>query len=142
MNDAMPIPTPAAGGANTAIDPVCGMTVTLKADTRTESFDGRPFHFCSGKCQTKFNGDPWFYASGNAAKRGKVAAVGVQYTCPMHPEVIRDAPGSCPICGMALEPILPSDAPSAELTDFTRRLWISTAAAVLKIGRASCRERV
>jgi Cu+-exporting ATPase len=106
------------------------MTVTLKAETRTESFGGKPFHFCSEKCQTKFKGDPWFYVSGNAAKRGKVAAVGVQYTCPMHPEIIRDAPGSCPICGMALEPILPSDAPSEELTDFTRRMWISAAVAV------------
>ncbi|MEO8243487.1 MAG: heavy metal translocating P-type ATPase [bacterium] len=118
------------GNGQTAIDPVCGMTVTLKAETRTESFGGKPFHFCSEKCQTKFKADPWFYASGNAAKRGKVAAVGVQYTCPMHPQIIRDAPGSCPICGMALEPILPSDAPSEELTDFTRRMWISAVVAV------------
>jgi P-type Cu+ transporter len=128
--DAMPPQAAAPSGAATAIDPVCGMTVTLKADTRTESFSGKPFHFCSEKCQTKFKGDPWFYASGNVAKRGKVAAVGVQYTCPMHPQIIRDAPGACPICGMALEPILPSDAPSEELTDFTRRMWISAAVAV------------
>jgi len=103
MSDGMSSPTHAAGGAKTAIDPVCGMTVTVTADTRTESFDGKPFHFCSDKCQTKFKGDPWFYASGNAAKRGKVASAGVQYTCPMHPQILRDAPGSCPICGMALE---------------------------------------
>ena len=128
--DAMPAPAPAAAGAATAIDPVCGMTVTLKADTPTESFDGKPFHFCSDKCQTKFKGDPWFYASGNATKRDKVAVVGVQYTCPMHPQIVRDAPGSCPICGMALEPVVPSDAPSEELTNFTRRMWISAAAAV------------
>ena len=114
----------------TAIDPVCGMTVTLKADTRVEPYGDQKFHFCSEKCQTKFKGDPWFYASGNASKRGKVVAVGTQYTCPMHPQIIRDAPGSCPLCGMALEPILPSDAPSEELTDFTRRMWISAAAAV------------
>ena len=130
MSDGMPSPTNAAGGAKTAIDPVCGMTVTVKADTRTESFDGKPFHFCSDKCQTKFKGDPWFYASGNASKRGKVATAGVQYTCPMHPQILRDAPGSCPICGMALEPMVPSDAPSEELTDFTKRMWISAAAAV------------
>ncbi len=126
----MPIPEAAGAETATAIDPVCGMTVVLKAGTRTESFGGKPFHFCSEKCQTKFKGDPWFYASGNAAKRGKVAAVGTQYTCPMHPQIIRDAPGSCPICGMALEPVLPSDAPSEELTDFTRRMWISATAAV------------
>ncbi|MDO8278394.1 MAG: heavy metal translocating P-type ATPase [Burkholderiaceae bacterium] len=114
----------------TSIDPVCGMTVTLKPDTRTETFGGKDFHFCSGKCQTKFQADPWFYASGRAAGRKKVAPANVQYTCPMHPEIIRDAPGSCPICGMALEPMLPSDEPSHELTDFTRRMWVSAAAAV------------
>jgi Cu+-exporting ATPase len=118
------------GAGPTAIDPVCGMTVTLKPDTRTEAFDGKSFHFCSGKCQTKFKADPWFYASGRAAGHKKSAAANVQYTCPMHPEIIRDAPGACPICGMALEPMLPSDEPSEELTDFTRRMWISAAAAV------------
>lgn len=120
----------ASGAGQTAIDPVCGMTVTLKPDKRTENFGGTDFHFCSDKCRTKFKADPWFYASGNMSKRGKVAAVAAQYTCPMHPEIVRDAPGACPICGMALEPMLPSDAPSHELTDFTRRMWISAAAAV------------
>ncbi|WP_145111359.1 heavy metal translocating P-type ATPase [Cereibacter sediminicola] len=114
----------------TAIDPVCGMTVTLKPETRSETFDGKDFHFCSGKCQTKFQADPWFYASGRAAGRKKAVPANVQYTCPMHPEIVRDAPGSCPICGMALEPMVPSDEPSEELTDFTRRMWISAAAAV------------
>ncbi len=121
---------PQSGTGPTSIDPVCGMTVKLKPDTRTEAFGGKDFHFCSGKCQTKFQADPWFYASGRAAGRKKVAPANVQYTCPMHPEIIRDAPGSCPICGMALEPVLPSDEPSHELTDFTRRMWISAAAAV------------
>ncbi|MGV8856281.1 MAG: heavy metal translocating P-type ATPase [Devosia sp.] len=121
---------PAADAAPTAIDPVCGMTVTLKPDTRTESFDGMAFHFCSEKCQTKFKADPWFYASGRAADGKKTAAASVQYTCPMHPEIIRDAPGACPICGMALEPMLPTDEPSHELTDFTHRMWISAAVAV------------
>ena len=114
----------------TAIDPVCGMTVRLNPDARTESYGAETFHFCSGKCQTKFKADPWFYASGRAAGRKRAAPANVQYTCPMHPEIIRDAPGSCPICGMALEPMLPSDEPSEELTDFTRRMWISAAAAV------------
>ena len=91
----------------TAIDPVCGMTVSLKPDTRTESFGAESFHFCSEKCQTKFKADPWFYASGRAAGRKKAAPANAQYTCPMHPEIIRDAPGACPICGMALEPMLP-----------------------------------
>ncbi|MGV8988335.1 MAG: heavy metal translocating P-type ATPase [Cypionkella sp.] len=120
---------PKAGGP-TAVDPVCGMTVAINDQTRTETYGDKPFHFCSDKCQTKFQGDPWLYASGHAAKRGKVAEAGVQYTCPMHPQIVRDAPGTCPICGMTLEPMLPTDAPSDELTDFTRRMWISAAAAV------------
>ena len=120
----------AQNGRTSAIDPVCGMTVALTDTTRTEAFGGESFHFCSDKCQTKFKSDPWFYASGNARKRGKVVAVGVQYICPMHPQIVRDAPGNCPICGMALEPVVPSGEPSHELKDFTRRMWISAAAAV------------
>ncbi|MCG6901292.1 MAG: heavy metal translocating P-type ATPase [Rhodobacter sp.] len=106
------------------------MTVTLKPDTRTERFDGKAFHFCSEKCQTTFRADPSSYASGPAERPESGAPADVQYTCPMHPEIIRDAPGACPICGMALEPMLPSDEPSEELTDFTRRMWISLTAAV------------
>jgi Cu+-exporting ATPase len=121
---------PTAGKGPTSIDPVCGMTVTLKPDTRTESFGGKDYHFCGGKCQTRFKADPWFYASGRAKGRKKPAPANAQYTCPMHPEIIRDAPGSCPLCGMALEPMLPSDEPSHELADFTRRMWISAAAAL------------
>jgi P-type Cu+ transporter len=133
MPTAEPMNRPASeqnGGDATAIDPVCGMTVTLSPDTRTEHFGDRPFHFCSEKCQTRFRADPWFYATGRAAGRAKPMAAATQYTCPMHPEIVRDAPGSCPICGMALEPMLPTDEPSAELADFTRRMWISAAAAV------------
>ena len=112
------------------IDPVCGMTVTLKPDTRTDAFGGRDFHFCSEKCQTTFKADPWFYASGKAAPKGHEVTAAAQYTCPMHPQILRDAPGNCPICGMTLEPVVASDAPSPELADFTRRMWISAAAAV------------
>ena len=117
-------------GAETAKDPVCGMTVAVKPDGRHAAFGGETFHFCSEKCQTKFKADPWHYASGRAAGVQKAAPADVQYTCPMHPEIIRDAPGACPLCGMALEPMVPSDEPSEELTDFTRRMWISAAAAV------------
>jgi Cu+-exporting ATPase len=117
-------------GTETAKDPVCGMTVAIKPDGRHAAYQGEAFHFCSEKCQTKFNADPWFYASGRAAGQKTAASTNVQYTCPMHPEIVRDAPGSCPICGMALEPMVPSDEPSEELTDFTRRMQISAAAAV------------
>ncbi|QEW20465.1 Copper-transporting P-type ATPase [Marinibacterium anthonyi] len=121
---------PEAAPGETATDPVCGMSVTIKPEARTRAFGGDTYCFCSDGCQAKFDGDPWFYASGNAAKVGKRAPQGTQWTCPMHPEIVRDAPGACPKCGMALEPMVPSDEPSEELTDFTRRMWISAAAAV------------
>ena len=114
----------------TATDPVCGMTVAIGPETRHAAFQDKTFHFCSEKCNMKFEADPWFYASGRAAGHEKPTPDDVQYTCPMHSEIVRDAPGACPICGMALEPLLPSDEPSEELTDFTRRMWISAAAAV------------
>ncbi len=117
-------------GAETAKDPVCGMTVAIEADTRHAAFQDKTFHFCSENCQTTFKADPWFYASGRAAEHQPATAEDAQYTCPMHPEIVRDAPGACPICGMALEPMLPSDEPSEELTDFTRRMWVSSVAAV------------
>ena len=119
--------TPAA---QTAIDPVCGMTIALKDGARSEVFGRQSYHFCSEKCQTKFKADPWFYASGKAPKAGHAAVQAAQYTCPMHPEILRDAPGFCPICGMALEPVVASDEASPELADFTRRMWISGAVAV------------
>ena len=117
-------------GAETAKDPVCGMTVAIGPETLNAEFKDETFHFCSEKCQSKFKGDPWFYASGRSGGNKKAAAADTQYTCPMHPEIVRDEPGACPICGMALEPVLPSDEPSEELTDFTRRMWISAVAAV------------
>lgn len=125
-SDAAEIPE----SARTANDPVCGMTVEVKSGTRSREFGGERFHFCSDACQAKFDADPWFYASGSAEKVGQRAQPGTQYTCPMHPEIIRDAPGACPICGMALETVVPAGEGSEELTDFTRRLWISVAAAV------------
>ena len=120
-------PAPAAGQA---IDPVCGMQVPVTAGARTRQYGDQTFYFCSDGCQSRFDADPWFYALGKAATAEKQAPAGTQWTCPMHPQIIRDAPGACPICGMALEPVIPSDEPSAELVDFTRRLWVSVAAAV------------
>ena len=122
-------PQPASGGA-TATDPVCGMQVEMRDGARTRAYGDETFWFCSEGCQTRFDADPYFYASGNAANVKQQAPSGAQWTCPMHPEIVRDEPGSCPICGMALEPVVPSDEPSEELTDFTRRMWISAAAAV------------
>ena len=117
-------------GAESAVDPVCGMSVEIKDDTRSSVFEDKTFHFCSEGCETKFNADPHFYAHNDAATRAPKAAPGTKWTCPMHPEIVRDEAGSCPICGMALEPLIPSDEPSEELTEFTRRMWISAAAAI------------
>ncbi len=119
-----------ASGVKTATDPVCGMQVEMREDARSRDYGGETYWFCSEGCETKFGMDPYFYALGNAQKTSQKAQPGTQYTCPMHPEIIRDEPGSCPICGMALEPMVPSDEPSEELNDFTRRMWISAAAAV------------
>ena len=117
-------------GAKTATDPVCSMQVEMREDARSREYSDETFWFCSEGCQTKFDADPYFYASGNAETTEQKARPGTQWTCPMHPEIVRDEPGSCPICGMALEPMVPSDEPSEELSDFTRRMWISAAAAV------------
>ncbi|MEI4233133.1 heavy metal translocating P-type ATPase [Roseovarius sp. D22-M7] len=119
-----------APDAKTATDPVCGMQVEIRQGARSSDYDGQTYHFCSDGCQERFDADPYFYTSVNAEKAGQRGQPGAQYTCPMHPEIVRDEPGSCPKCGMALEPMVPSDEPNQELTDFTRRMWISAAAAV------------
>jgi Cu+-exporting ATPase len=106
------------------------MKVKMVEGARSADWGGDTWYFCGKGCQTKFNADPYFYASGNARKARQRPKPGVQWTCPMDPEIVRDEPGSCPVCGMALEPMVPSDEPSEELADFTRRMWISAAAAV------------
>ena len=115
----------------TAIDPVCGMTVTIKATTLRAEHAGQTHYFCNPKCLAKFQANPSAFEVG-APKPTVAAAPGAQWTCPMHPEIIRDAPGSCPICGMALEPMTPTldSGPNPELADMTRRFWIGVALSV------------
>lgn len=128
-NVRQPNSNPAA--AITATDPVCGMTVRLDAGKPSHEWNGEEFHFCGDSCHGRFVADPYFYVSGNNQKKKQVAAKDATYTCPMDPEIVQDEPGTCPICGMALEPMGGvSDEPNHELVDFTRRLWISVAAAV------------
>jgi P-type Cu+ transporter len=108
-------------------DPVCGMTVTAQSEHHAEH-DGKPFYFCSAKCLTKFTAEPDRYAGGNSKAAPVDAApqvAGTVFTCPMHPEIRQDQPGNCPICGMTLEPVMPSldDEENPELIDFTRRFW-------------------
>ncbi|QKC93445.1 heavy metal translocating P-type ATPase [Mesorhizobium sp. NZP2298] len=115
----------------TATDPVCGMSVDRSTAKHFVRHEGQGFYFCSAGCKAKFEAAPQTYLSDKPAP--VQAPKGTQYTCPMHPEIVRDKPGSCPICGMALEPMgVPSgdEGPNPELVDFTRRLWVS---AVLSI---------
>jgi Cu+-exporting ATPase len=88
--------------------------------------DGHPYYFCSNGCRTKFEADPVRYLDpASAAGPAGPVPEGTIYTCPMHPEVRQVGPGSCPICGMGLEPALigADDGPSEELVDMTRRFW-------------------
>ena len=111
-----------------AVDPVCGMSVDRAHAEHHESFQGRAYYFCSARCRAKFVADPAFYLDPKrgASSPGTEDAV---YTCPMHPEVRQHGPGSCPICGMALEPLIaaPADGPNPELVDMTRRFWVGLA---------------
>ena len=125
--------------AATALDPVCGMKVDPHKTAHRHSHRGRAYFFCAGGCRSKFAADPEKYLTpGNPAS--EPAPPGVIYTCPMHPEIRQIGPGSCPICGMALEPVAPADAtgPNPELLDMTRRFWIGAALAaptvVLEMG--------
>ena len=112
-------------------DVVCGMTVKLDAGKPMSVHHGDEFHFCGSKCKTRFEADPYFYLSGNKARKKQSAPKTAKYTCPMDPEIVQDGPGTCPICGMALEPMDGiSDGPNHELVDFTRRLWVSAGAAI------------
>ena len=111
-------------------DPVCGMTVDPATAAGSSTFDGQTFYFCSLGCKSKFDADPRRYLQPDAADAAHEHASAAEWTCPMHPEVVREGPGSCPICGMALEPrtiSLDDDIENPELRDMTRRLWICAA---------------
>jgi len=140
---------PVAPAKATAIDPVCGMTVDLSAGKPTFDFEGVTYHFCSKGCRDKFAADPVRYLKKQAAPAPHdhgdhgshyhdhappapppatpPAKTGTLYTCPMHPEIIREAPGNCPICGMALEPMVASgdDVENPELRAMTVRFIVS-----------------
>ncbi|HEX5885910.1 MAG TPA: heavy metal translocating P-type ATPase [Pyrinomonadaceae bacterium] len=115
-----------------ALDPVCGMTVN--PDTAAGSFDykGTTYYFCSTHCLNRFQQNPESFLTKTAPQpigitRQPATKVAQKYTCPMHPEIVRDGPGSCPICGMALEPMTASldEADNPELADMTRRFWVA-----------------
>jgi Cu+-exporting ATPase len=118
-----------------AIDPICGMTVDERTGLSAER-DGEKFYFCSGHCREKFLAAPARTAknSGERSSPAKeVVATDAIYTCPMHPEIEQRGPGTCPKCGMALEPkVVSADAAAddGELDDMTRRFWVATALGV------------
>ncbi|MDP3216047.1 MAG: heavy metal translocating P-type ATPase [Deltaproteobacteria bacterium] len=123
--------------ASTVKDPVCGMDVSPATAREHHDWGGRTWHFCSARCAEKFRADPAHYADGApapAAAPAKPAPEAVEYTCPMHPEIVRPGPGSCPLCGMALEPRTPvagaEDSTDPELADMRRRFAVSVALTV------------
>ena len=127
-----------------ATDPVCGMTVEPERAAGTAVHEGKTYYFCSAHCRSAFERDPARYVGSNKAEHAGHAGHGmalpaateaastIQYTCPMHPEIVRAQPGNCPICGMALEPrtIGGAEEDNAELKDMSRRFWVSTALAL------------
>ena len=128
----------AAAGA-TSIDPVCGMTV--KNDSpHTSTYDGEQYVFCSAGCRAKFVADPAKYAKDGqhgTHQHGAHAArklpdvdvpAGTIYTCPMHPQIRQIGPGTCPICGMALEPEMPSEHEDvSEIKAVRTKFWVALA---------------
>jgi Cu+-exporting ATPase len=109
--------------ADEARDPVCGMTVDPHTAKHRADYRGHTYYFCSAACRSKFIGDPQKYLGG---QQPQPVPEGTIYTCPMHPEIRQVGPGSCPICGMALEPEIASvdTTPNPELIGMTRRFWI------------------
>ena len=117
-----------AAAKDTVIDPVCGMAVDPHAAKHRHQHQGRSYYFCSAGCRTKFAADPAKYLAGGE-RTAEPVPEGAVYTCPMHPEIRQIGPGSCPICGMALEPeIATADSgPNPELADMSRRFWFGVA---------------
>ena len=109
-------------------DPVCGMTVDPHSAKYRQTHEGHPYYFCSAGCEKKFVANPGQYLKPEAHSAPPVPA-GAIYTCPMHPQIRQQGPGSCPICGMALEPemVTADTTANPELIDMTRRFWIGLA---------------
>ena len=114
------------GGAPASVkDPVCGMAVDPATTKHSLRHEGHPYYFCSAGCRSKFEAEPGRYLSEH--RPAAPAPEGTIYTCPMHPEIRQEGPGSCPICGMALEPlrVTAEAGPNLELAEMTRRFWVS-----------------
>jgi Cu+-exporting ATPase len=131
-------PAASATATQQAIDPVCGMTVNPATAAASFVYNGKTYYFCAPGCRQRFEADPEKYLREGAVSPMTVprpaapppgAGAGgtrVEYTCPMHPEVVSDRPGACPKCGMALEPrtVLAEEGPNPELVDISHRFWV------------------
>ena len=118
-----------ADNASTAVDPVCGMKVDPATSAFRLELRGETLFFCSAGCKSKFEANPDAYLKSPGSGAPRAESSGTIYTCPMHPEIRQVGPGTCPICGMALEPetVTGDDGPTRELSDMTRRFWIGLA---------------
>src|SRR4029453_3004614 len=110
-------------------DPVCHMTVKPESAAASLEYQGKTYYFCNVNCLKKFREDPERFLKPDPQKTAihpvSASAAASEFTCPMHPQIIRDVPGFCPICGMALEPrVLVGDEENVELIDMKRRFWI------------------
>lgn len=126
---------PGADAGKTVVDPVCGMSVNPATASETAEHDGQSYYFCSTGCRTKFQADPDRYLKPAPAPAAPEDSDAI-YTCPMHPQIRQAGPGSCPICGMALEPevVTADSGPNPELADMTRRFWVGLALAAPVFG--------
>ncbi len=111
------------------MDPVCGMTVDPTTARAAATYQGQTFYFCCHSCQQRFQADPKQYLQPRGAESPaqSIRAADVEYFCPMDPEVVSNRPGSCPKCGMALQPrtVTLQEGPNPELSDMSRRFWLS-----------------
>src|SRR5580700_8236175 len=112
-----------------ALDPVCGMRVDPEHAAGTSTHRGESYYFCSTGCRAKFEKNPEQFLHPAAVPEPMPTPKDVEYTCPMHPEVRQLGPGSCPKCGMALEPAdftaATLDEVNPEYRDMLRRFWFS-----------------
>jgi P-type Cu+ transporter len=126
-------PSDPGSATATATDPVCGMRVDPHKTQHRAAHQGRPYYFCSAGCQAKFTAAPDKYLAPQTDQKATASVPpGTIYTCPMHQQIRQPGPGTCPICGMALEPeLVTADAgPNRELIDMKRRFWIGLALAL------------
>src|SRR5215472_2684766 len=115
-----------------ARDPVCSMAVDPVTAKHRSNYAGDTYYFCSSRCRERFEAEPARYLTPTVSEPPRTAAGESRWTCPMQPQIVRQEPGSCPICGMALEPIMPvgGEAANPELRDMTRRFWVGLALSI------------